>query len=112
LGDPDDLAGLAVRAGRDQHPQRVGEPLLGGALRDRRGGRARPAVLPAQITSSTASRNAAHACAVSSSPAARAATSCASKAVCSSVTDFATLNVRSKNATLCRAVAGPLLVSA
>ncbi len=36
-GDPDDLAGLAVRAHRDQHPQRRGQPLGGGAFGDRPG---------------------------------------------------------------------------
>ena len=41
-GDPDDLAGLPVRARRDQHPERVGEPLLSGALPDRRRGRPPP----------------------------------------------------------------------
>ena len=60
-------------------------------------------MLPAQIASSTASRSAAHAAAASSSPAARALTSWASNAVCSSVTDFWTLNVTSRNATFCRA---------
>ena len=38
LRDADDLARLAVRAHREQHPERVGEPLLHRALADRRGG--------------------------------------------------------------------------
>ena len=54
-------------------------------------------MLPAQIASSTASRCAAHAAAASSSPAARACTSRASKAVCSTVIDLGTLNVTSVN---------------
>ena len=40
--DADDLAGLAVRAGREQQPEVVGEALLAGPLRHRAGGGSPP----------------------------------------------------------------------